>query len=68
MAGKFRTIEELNEYESLWHNRIFLPARLELREKVNERIFLTLSHRNPVLPLPSHLPPLPSLSLPVFSI
>ena len=34
LIGKMRTMEELNEYESMWHNRIFLPARLELREKV----------------------------------
>jgi hypothetical protein len=36
--GRFRNAEELDEYESLWHERVFTPAWEELKEKVRPSI------------------------------
>lgn len=32
--GKLKTPEELDDYETLWHTKIFMPAWQELRQKV----------------------------------
>ena len=34
LKGKLHTEEELDEYERLWHNRIYQPAWEELKPKV----------------------------------
>ena len=34
--GKFSTKEQLKEYETFWHERVFMPAWLEVNGKVRE--------------------------------
>lgn len=42
LVGKLHTREELDEYESAWHNRIYLPAWNELKMKVSLSIFVSI--------------------------
>lgn len=38
LKGKLHTREELDDYELLWHKRIFQPAWEELKQKVSVRV------------------------------
>ena len=40
MRGKMKDLEELNEYETFWHARVFMPAWEELKEKVKNNFCL----------------------------
>jgi hypothetical protein len=49
--GRFRNAEELDEYESLWHERVFTPAWEELKEKFmkysllwQNQLFINIRH------------------------
>ena len=38
LVGKLHTREELDQYESAWHSKIYLPAWSELKTKVSPSV------------------------------
>ena len=42
MLGRLKTRDELDKYETFWHENVFVPARQELEEKVRDRLINVL--------------------------
>ena len=46
MLGRLKTRDELDKYETFWHENVFVPARQELEEKVGDTLINVFEENN----------------------